>query len=183
MGSSPVVKVSPGAGSQTVCDPLQQVSVRMIRSEDAVLMEQFGEHLSATSRYQRFFSPRGFLPGEVNRLTSIDSARELALIATIDTSVGSEMVGVVRYVFDQETHGAEMAIVLADQWQGKGLGHKLLALLLTKAAENHVRFVEGLVLESNFGMQRLALKLGFRLEHLPGNAGVMRIRKELLLAH
>jgi acetyltransferase len=162
---------------------LASVSFRPIRSEDEVLLEQFGEHLSLNSRYQRFFSPRGFMPGEVHRLTSIDPSREVAVIATIDTACGAEMVGVVRYILDPDTQAAEMAIVLADQWQRRGLGHKLLSLLLDQAAQNGVRVVEGLVLASNSGMQRLAHKLGFGLQHLPRDPGLIQIRKQLQLPH
>jgi acetyltransferase len=100
-----------------------QVVIRPIRASDTRLELEFIRGLSAESRYNRFFSTRDLLPGELHRLTHIDYDHEMALIATTLGDAGEEEIGVARYVRDKDSAGdAEFAIVIADDWQRQGLG-------------------------------------------------------------
>ncbi len=171
-----------GSTSSSVENPAGLV-VRAIRPDDAGLLEDFGAHLSATSRYQRFFSPRGFLPGEVRRLTAVDPSIEVALIASSHTAGREEMVGVARYVAVPDGTSCEMAIVIADAWQHQGLGRHLLERLIEEAGRHGIERMEGMVLVSNKGMQALAAKLGFRLSRIPHDSLVLRISKTLGALH
>jgi acetyltransferase len=88
----------------------------------------------------------------------------MALIATTPVDGRERQVGVARYVKDESAPGeAEFAIVVADDWQGRGLGGKLLASLLTAARANGVRRAVATTLSSNEGMLGLARRLGFTL--------------------
>ena len=157
--------------------------IRMISAADEGRLEQFGGHLSQRSRYQRFFSPRGFLPGEVRRLTDLDPNHEVALVATIDVSGAEHIVGVARYVIDSLHYSAEMAIVIADQWQNRGLGRTLLSQLMANAAQHGIRTIHGAVLATNFGMQRLASSMGFELRRVAREPGVLQMTKRLAAEH
>lgn len=151
-------------------------TIRPIRASDKALELAFLRGLSRESRYQRLLSRRDLLPGELRRLTEIDPAREMALIATIDGDGGEEQIGVARYVKDAD-RAAEMAIVIGDAWQRRGLGEKLLRALIDAAADAGVDTLTGITLSTNLGMLRLAKKLGFDLRYQPGDATVMRLTR------
>ena len=169
-------------GREAVTFPAAPI-IRMIGTADEARLEQFGAHLSLRSRYQRFFSPRGFLPGEVRRLTELDPAHEVALVATTQVAGQERIVAVARYVIDQADHSAEMAIVVADEWQNKGLDRTLLSQLLAHAGQHGIRSIKGAVLATNPGMQRLALSMGFELRRLAGDVGILEIAKRLAVEH
>ncbi len=180
MGQSQLLLVASRKRSATLRTRPQ---IRMISAADEARLEQFGNHLSQRSRYQRFFSPRGFLPGEVHRLTNIDPQREVALVATIKVAGEERLVGVARYVLDPAEHTAELAIVIADDWQHKGLGRTLLARLLACAQQHGVKIIKGVVLATNRGMQKLAMGLGFSLNRVAGDGSILQISKQLALEH
>jgi GNAT superfamily N-acetyltransferase len=155
------------------------VTIRPIRASDKALELAFVSGLSRESRYQRLLSARDLLPGELRRLTDIDYAREMALIATTRRDGVEEQMGVARYVRDDDGESSELAIVVGDQWQRRGLGEKLLRSLLSVAADAGVRVVNGITLTSNAGMLAIARKLGFSEERQPGDATITRIAKVL----
>jgi acetyltransferase len=170
--------------SRAEAGDLQAVpAIRMINADDETRLEQFGAHLSLRSRYQRFFSPRGFLPGEVRRLTNLDPGHEVALVATIEVAGQQRLVGVARYVIDSIDHSAEMAIVIADDWQSRGLGGSLLARLLQHAEQHGIHTLKGLLLATNLGMQRLAMRMGFTLTRVPGDGSILKMSRRLAQEH
>jgi len=74
---------------------------------------------------------------------------------------------------------ADVALVLADKWQGRALGRRLLATLLEHAQTAGVRDAVGVVLATNKAMLRLARSMGFAMSAEPGDAMVVRIRRDL----
>jgi acetyltransferase len=88
-------------------------------------------------------------------------------------------VGVGRYVVDAATRRAEVALVVADARQRQGLGRRLFATLLEHAQAAGVREAAGVVLANNRAMLRLARSMGFAVTAAPGDATVMRIRRDL----
>jgi acetyltransferase len=134
--------------------------------------------LSPHTRYQRLLSGRKLLPGELRRLTDIDYARELALIALARFEGREHMLGVARYVRDDTTDDAsgDFAIVVADRWQGHGVGEALLRRLLRAARADGIDVVGGITLSTNAAMIALARKFGFRALREAGNASVTELR-------
>ena len=61
-------------------------------------------------------------PQMVDRLTGIDHRRDAALIAVVDDGCADRVVGVARYALDADGESCDFAIVVADDWQGRGLG-------------------------------------------------------------
>lgn len=156
------------------------VTIRPIRATDVALELGFVRGLSRATRYQRLLSTRDLLPGELRRLTDIDTTREMALIATTRRNGAEEQLGVARYVRDSDDCGrAELAIVVGDEWQRKGLGEKLLRDLLNSAAEADVRVLTGITLATNTALLTLVRKLGFSIRREAGDATIMRIEKVL----
>lgn len=95
------------------------------------------------------------------RFTQIDYDREIALLAFSGSKKERKIVGVARIIFIPESREAEFAIVLADTWQGRGLGKKLLHHALLCTAKYDIDQVWGPVMKSNKGMLGMGQKLGF----------------------
>jgi RimJ/RimL family protein N-acetyltransferase len=155
------------------------VTIRPIRAADLALEQEFVSRLSATTGYQRFMSARRPSLDELKRFTDIDYERELALIATTLVHGRERQIGVARYVKDSSPDVAEFAIVLSDDWQGRGLGTRLLLSLLVAAKERGVRRLVGTTLSVNGGMLALGRKLGFKLAADPGSAVITNLTLDL----
>ena len=134
------------------------VRVRPIRPEDAEREKRFVGGLSARSRYQRFMQHLPQLSDRMlARFTQLDYDRELALAALWQ----DEFVAVGRYAPNQDGLTAEFALTVADDWQGKGLGHALLERLCEAARAAGYQALIGHILEANRDMLQLAAHLGF----------------------
>ena len=156
------------------------ITIRPIRAADLALEQAFVDGLSASTGYQRLMSARHPSLEELRRFTDINPERELALIATMPVQGGERQIGVARYVKEESSPSdAEFAIVLSDDWQGRGLGTRLLASLLAAAKSDGVRRLIGTTMSENRGMLALARKLGFRLAPDPGSATITNLTMDL----
>ena len=136
----------------------REVRVRPIRPEDAERERRFFERLSERSRFQRFMNYLKELPPRMlARFTQLDYDRELALVALWQ----DEFVAVGRYAPNADGMSAEFALTVADDWQGKGLGHALLERLCEAARAAGYDALVGNILEANRDMLALAAHLGF----------------------
>jgi len=162
-------------------DSGESFSLRPVRHDDGVLEEAFVRGLSRESRYQRMLSG-GFkvTPEWIESMTHIDYQRHMAFAVTSVIDGVEQFVGVGRYVVDVATAGAEVALVIADVWQGRGLGRRLLATLIEHAQSARVQQIVGVVLATNEAMLRLARSMGFSVNAEPGDATVLRIRRDLV---
>ena len=134
------------------------VRLRPVRPEDAARELRFFERLSDRSRYQRFMQYlRELSPRMLARFTQLDYDRELALVALWE----GEFVAVGRYAPNADGETAEFALAVADDWQGKGLGHALLERLCNAARAAGYRALYGHILDANREMLELARHLGF----------------------
>ena len=97
------------------------------------------------------------------RFTQIDYDREMAFIAVDDRSGVEHEVGVVRYMMLPDAKSCEFAIVIADTWQGKGLGHRMMVRIIEIARSRGVEEMIGWVLTSNKPMLDMVENLGFKV--------------------
>ena len=142
-----------------------RVRIRPIRPEDAELEQRFFAALSERSRYQRFMQYMQRLPLHLlARFTQLDYDRELALVGV---HAGS-FIAVGRYAPNPDGETAEFALVVADAWQGKGLGRALLERLCHAAQAAGYRALYGEILNANHEMLDLAKRLGFIEERRAG---------------
>jgi acetyltransferase len=156
------------------------LTVRALQPEHADLEVRFGLALSAQSRYERFLGGGVKLtPQLLARLVNVDFSRDAALIATVAFADSETPVGVGRYALTTEEDTAEIAVTIADAWQGCGLGRLLLERIIDAARRNGVRRLTGDVLASNARMLALARRLGFRIEAHPEGATLRRIVRDL----
>jgi acetyltransferase len=158
----------------------ESLFVRPVRHDDGELEETFVRALSLESRYQRMLSGgTKVTPEWIDSMTHIDYHRHMAFaVATVSDGV-EQFVGVGRYVVDAVKSSAEVALVLADAWQGQGLGRRLLETLLEHAESAGVREALGTVLATNVAMLRLVRSMGFAVKPEPGDATVRRISRQL----
>jgi GNAT superfamily N-acetyltransferase len=125
------------------------VALRPIEAADRELLEEGFERLSPQSRYRRFFSPVAHLSKrQLDYLTDVDHHDHEALVAVDPASGG--LVGVARFV-RTEPGIAEPAIVVSDDWQGRGLGAQLLDALADRAREEGVECFVAPILAENRG--------------------------------
>ena len=154
--------------------------MRPVRHDDGELEETFVRALSLESRYQRMLSGgTKVTPEWIDSMTHIDYHRHMAFAATTMSDGVEQFVGVGRYVVDAVKSSAEVALVLADAWQGQGLGRRLLETLLEHAAGAGIREALGTVLATNVAMLRLVRSMGFTVSPEPGDATVRRINLQL----
>ncbi|HEX3631656.1 MAG TPA: GNAT family N-acetyltransferase [Casimicrobiaceae bacterium] len=157
----------------------QPLFVRPVRHDDGELEEAFVRALSVESRYQRMLSGGvKVTPEWIDSMTHIDYRRHMAFALTTIDGV-ERFVGVARYVVDASKPSADVAIVLADAWQRKGLGRRLLETLLEHAASAGITEATGVVLSTNVAMLHLARSMGFAVRPEPGDATVRRISRPL----
>lgn len=148
-------------------EPAAPVTFRTIHAGDLPLLREFVRSLSRDTAYKRLHSGRSPTEEELRRWTAIDAAREGAVVAAIGSGPDERLVGVARYVIEPDGD-TDFAIVLADAWQGRGLGRALMERLIARARRHGVRRLSGLTLASNTAMLALGRALGFRPERQPG---------------
>ncbi|GAA0911771.1 GNAT family N-acetyltransferase [Nonomuraea longicatena] len=148
--------------------------VRPIRPADADRLRAFYSRLSDESIYFRFFGPRPRLSDkEVERFTNVDYTDRVALIATI----GAEMVAVIRY--DRSGPGeAEVAFLVEDAHQGRGVASVLLEHLAATARERGIEHFVADVLPANMKMMGVLRQAGYTAQSRFAD-GVVRMTLDL----
>lgn len=103
-------------------------------------------------------------PGDVliDSFTDLDFVNDLALAAVTNKQGVERIVGISRYAADADRQRCECAVVVADEWQRKGLGTALMERLIVLARERGMRLMESIDLAENAEMRELAGHLGFR---------------------
>jgi acetyltransferase len=109
------------------------------------------------------------------RFTQIDYHNEMALIAVTSTNAGEEQIGVVRYTTNLDKTSCEFALVVSDQWQGRGIAHQLMENLMEVARDRDLETMEGQVLSNNSRMLELVASLGFSIENDAEDAAIKHV--------
>jgi RimJ/RimL family protein N-acetyltransferase len=134
--------------------------MRPIRSDDAPRLVALYDHLSRDTRYQRFFSVMQRLPPDWARfLATVDYRSRLALVVESPDDADT-LIAVARYEPTAESGTAEVAFVVQDGWQDRGLGTVLFSELLAAAELNGIRRFRAWVLADNRRMLDLIARLG-----------------------
>src|SRR5262245_10424795 len=155
------------------------VTVRPIRPEDIDLETAFAHGLSSETRYNRFLGAGVRLtPALLEKFTRIDFSRDMALIASTTIEGAETAIGVARYARLADGVTCEFAVTIADAWQGRGIGRRLLAMLVDSARGHGLQRLIGEVLATNTPMLKLASSLGFRVELHPESGALRRVTHE-----
>ncbi|MCJ7814591.1 MAG: bifunctional acetate--CoA ligase family protein/GNAT family N-acetyltransferase [Xanthomonadales bacterium] len=157
-----------------------QITIRPIRPEDAIIERDFVNGLSQQSRYFRFmYSMPEITPELLSRFTQIDYDREMALIAVTDINNEVQQVGVARYYTLPDQVSCEFAIVIADDWQNRGVARRLMRALVDAARSRRFTNMIGTVLVENRRMLDFVRSLGFRAEISSEDPQLMDVTLEL----
>jgi ribosomal protein S18 acetylase RimI-like enzyme len=137
------------------------LAVRPMRRSDGPALEAAVAALSERSRYRRFLAPKPRLSRrDVATLTDLDHHAREALVA-VDPRTGG-WVGVARYAtFPGDPRTADVAVTIADGWQGRGVGSALLELIVERARQEGLVALRATTLLENGPALRMLRRLGF----------------------
>lgn len=168
--------MAPGRGLLSLVDS-GQVLIRRGRPHDGELLASFFNQLSPQSRRRRFHSGVREIPESwLDQFTHPDEDGELALLALAGHARTEVFVGEAHYALvDDAPQQREFALVVADAWQGFGIGSRLLCELTRHAEDRGVETLYGDVLRDNPPMLRLAQRSGYRLLRHPTDATLLRV--------
>jgi ribosomal protein S18 acetylase RimI-like enzyme len=157
-----------------------KVHVRQISPEDEPLLHEAVAAMSERTVYFRFFSPLKRLPDALaHRLAVVDYNDRFALVATTHRPGAKERIaGVARYDRAADTDVAEVAVAVVDEFQHRGIGGALLAILARVAREHGIKTFSLIVLPENQQMLGLLRKMGW-IHHAKLSGGVYDISFDL----
>ena len=148
-----------------------RVVIRPVLPQDAAPTQALVGSLSDQSRYQRFLAPIRELPAAwLERFTQVDYRLHMALMA--ETVVDGEVtiIAEVRYVSAENTHAPgtpELALLVADAWQRRGLGQHMLTALIDHARRLSLPALKAEVLSTNTAMLKVFRRAGFKVQAHP----------------
>jgi acyl-CoA hydrolase/ribosomal protein S18 acetylase RimI-like enzyme len=142
-----------------------EISLRPVKISDEPLLKDLFYSLSDNSMYRRFMSHRQDMPHErLQEFVIIDYAREVSIVATIPQDEREIIVGLGQYLLLPDTHVAEIAFVVGDEYQNKGIGSELLSYLTLLAKKQGLLGFTAEVLVENLPMLHLFEKMGFIID-------------------
>lgn len=148
-----------------------RVVIRPILPQDAGLTQALVKGLSGHSRYLRFFTQLRELPAAcLERFTQLDYRRNMAVVAETVVDGTVAIVAEARYACAEGARAdepPELALLVADAWQGRGLGQRLLLALLAHARRWSLPSLVGEVLSTNEPMLKVFRRAGFKLRGHP----------------
>ncbi len=155
------------------------ILVRTAQPRDAGAMQAFVHGLSQRSSYLRFFSRLDHLPPAVlKRLTEVNYPSNMTIVANHEGS--SEIIGLAGWTPSHVEFGDdECAVVVADEWQSRGVATTLFSVLYDQAKIAHKRRLEGFVLRENAHMLALARKFGALLDKNYRDPGVVKMYRDI----
>jgi RimJ/RimL family protein N-acetyltransferase len=149
--------------------------IRPVVPEDETRLMTFHGRLSLHTAYQRFFTHLKRLPPDwAHFFANVDYCQRMALVAERSWDWRPELVGVARYEPPDEEGIAEMAIVLQDYWQGRGLGAMLLEDLLRAGEACGIHRFRALVLADNDRMLALLSRVA-NIQQRTTDQGVVNV--------
>jgi acetyltransferase len=157
-----------------------RVVLRPLHPGDIEREMAFAAGLSEETFHLRMqYSAKGLTREDATRLLQLDYVDSLAIGAFVARASGDELVGVSRYARDPGTDHAECAIVVADAWQGRGLGTELMRSLGMAAKARAVRRLEGASLAENQRIHEWARRFGFDVRTEPNSGGQVNVVVDL----
>lgn len=147
------------------------LNIRPIHPTDEPNMRQLFYALSQETIYYRFMSRMTHIPRrQIQDFVYIDHRNEVAIICSVPAPYGDEFVAIGRYYLDAKTNRAEVAFVVRDEWQNRGIGSFLLRHLMGIARRSGIQGFTAEVLRENVPMQRVFNKApGAVRSQLSGN--------------
>jgi acetyltransferase len=143
------------------------VLLRPIKPEDEPLWLEMFQNFSEESIRYRFFQIIKDTPHEVRvRYCNIDYDREIAIVAELTEDGRRKILGVVRVSLEPDRKSGEIAFIIADPWQGLGLGTKMVDYVLEICKDMKIETIYAIMLPDNHRAINLVNKMGFNIKYL-----------------
>jgi RimJ/RimL family protein N-acetyltransferase len=142
-----------------------EITMRAVKISDEPLLKDLFYSLSDNSMYRRFMSHRQDMPHErLQEFVVIDYNKEVSIVATVNQDEKEIIAGLGQYVMIPNTHVAEIAFVVGDEYQNLGIGNELLSYLTYLAKKQGLLGFTAEVLVENGPMLHLFEKMGFFID-------------------
>ncbi len=142
-----------------------EVFFRPVKPTDEAALSGMLYSLSEATVRTRYMAQTVTFPHkDVQRLTNVDYSQNLAIVGTVPGVSGEELVAIAQYFVDPRTNHAEVAFLVQDEWQQKGLGTFLLNYLTQIARKRGVRQFYAKVLPANKPMLAIFHNSGFEVK-------------------
>lgn len=145
--------------------PGMKILFRPIKPTDEAMMQELFYSLSEDSIYYRFFHRTQVMPHKkVQRFTTIDYQKEMAIVGVVEEYGREKIIAVGRYSLEPESNMAEVALLVHDDWQGRGIGTRLLKYLIQIAKGRKISGFKAQILADNRAPLHMAHKTGYTVE-------------------
>jgi len=162
-----------------VVDDGTQVNFRSMHPTDEPLVKDLFYALSKETIYYRSTSRMNTVPTtQIQDFVYVNHRTDIAIVATMPEAYGDDIIAIGRYCLDEKTNFAEVAFVVRDDWQNKGIGTFLLKHLTNIAKRNGISGFTAEVLRANIPMQHVFGKSAFQTQSTP-QADVISFRIEI----
>ena len=157
------------------------ILIRPIRADDKRMLENGLRHLSPQSVQRRFLTPKSsFSRAELRYLTEVDGRDHVALVVENPAEPARRLIAVARFVrLADDPDAAEVAIVVADDWQQRRVGTTLAELLAARARGLGIRRFTATMGADNEPAHKLMRKLSDHLERHHAGHGVDELVMDL----
>lgn len=141
-----------------------EIFLRPIKPADEPALSEMLYSLSEESVQKRYMTrTRTFPHRDVQQLTNIDYSKDLAVVGVVPGVSGDEIVAIGQYFLDPKTQAAEVAFLVQDEWQQRGMGTLLLDYITKAAKQRGVKSFYAKVLPSNKPMLAMFHNSGYKV--------------------
>jgi RimJ/RimL family protein N-acetyltransferase len=141
-----------------------EIFFRPVKPADEQALSGMLYSLSPSSIRTRYMTSTMTFPHkDVQQLTNVDYENNLAIVGTVPSVTGDEIVAIAQYFLDPKTRHAEVAFVVQDEWQKNGMGSLLLKYLTRIARQRNIKAFYAKVLPNNKTMLAVFYNSGFRI--------------------
>jgi len=162
--------------SDAQLDDGREVRIRPVDCDDGPAVQAFVARLSPGTSRCRFLRPvKALTPSQLARVVGVDYSRSMSVVAEAE----GKLVGLAEYVASPGERSAEVAVVIADEWQGAGLGRVLFGALLVHAANQGLARLRGTALADNAPILALTHRFGFSARPHPEDEDLVALDREL----
>ena len=163
-----IAEISPYPEELEQYDTLQdgtEIFFRPIKPTDEPAMSDMLYSLSPASVRTRYMAQTVAFPHrDIQQLTNIDYTQDISIVGTVPSVSGEQVVAIAQYYLDPKTHAAEVAFLVQDEWQKKGMGTFLLAYLAQIAKKRGVKQFYAKVLAMNKPMLAIFHNSGYQIK-------------------
>jgi acyl-CoA hydrolase/GNAT superfamily N-acetyltransferase len=142
-----------------------EIFFRPVKPTDEGALSEMLYSLSSDTLHLRFFTTTKRFPHQdVQQLANIDYSQDVAIVGTVPEVTGEEIVAIAQYFLDPKTMDAEVAFIVQDDWQAKGMGTYMLTYLIEIARKRGVKRFFAKVLPANKAMLAVFHNSGFSVK-------------------